>query len=188
MPQKRRGTPSSQAGSALHTMSVLQVFQAKLLQDMDESGRDPNAFTELRTAMDMALRATKATAQPICKAMAYLVVLKCHLWLKLMEIRDAEKMAFLDSQSRPRDCSGLPWTSSWSVSLRLKSCCKCCIIFCPSASAQQLLQVAPRLHPLSNPPSRCRLSPHQSQSLGFNSAPGWPGSIPSRSAKVLAFV
>lgn len=33
---------AGQAGSALH-MSVLQVFQAKLLSDMDESGRDQHS-------------------------------------------------------------------------------------------------------------------------------------------------
>ncbi len=93
---------ADQAGLALYMMSVLQVFQAKLLRDMDESGWDPNAFTELRTATDLALRATKATAQAISKAMANLVVLECHLWLNLMEIRDAEKMAFLDSPVLPK--------------------------------------------------------------------------------------
>lgn len=36
-----------QAGSALHMMSVLQVFQAKLLQDMDESDWDPGRLKEL---------------------------------------------------------------------------------------------------------------------------------------------
>lgn len=97
---------ADQASSSLHMMSVLQVFQAKLLWDMDESGRDPNAFTELRTATDLALRATKATAQAISKAMTNLVVLECHLWLNLTEIRDAEKMAFLDSPVSPKGLFG----------------------------------------------------------------------------------
>ncbi|XP_016107756.1 guanylate cyclase 2G-like [Sinocyclocheilus grahami] len=89
---------AGQAGLALHTMAVLQVFQAKLLCSMDESGQQhQEAFKELRTATDLALREKKATAQAIGKTMASLVVLECHLWLNLIEIRDAEKMAFLDS-------------------------------------------------------------------------------------------
>lgn len=70
------------------TMAVLQVFQAKLLHFMDESGQDSDAFKELRTATDLALHATKATAQAIGKAMANLVVLEHHFWLNLTEIRD----------------------------------------------------------------------------------------------------
>ncbi len=93
---------AGQAGSALHTMSVLQEFQAKLLRDMDESGRDPNAFTELSMAPDLALCTTKVTAQAITKAMASLVVLERHQCLSLTEIRDAEKMAFLNSPIFPK--------------------------------------------------------------------------------------
>lgn len=37
------------------------------------------------------------TAQAIARAMASLVVLECHLWLNLTEIREAGKAAFLDS-------------------------------------------------------------------------------------------
>lgn len=55
------------------------------------------AFKELHTANNLSLCATKATAQAISKTMASLVVLERHLWLNLTEIRDAEKMAFLDS-------------------------------------------------------------------------------------------
>lgn len=36
-----------QAGSALHMMAVLQMFQAKLFLAMDESSPDPAAFKEL---------------------------------------------------------------------------------------------------------------------------------------------
>ncbi len=97
---------AGQAGSALHMMSVLQVFQAKLLQDMDESGRDPGTFTELRTVTDLALCATKVTTQAVGKAMASLVVLERHLWLNLTDIRDAEKMAFLDSPVSPKGLFG----------------------------------------------------------------------------------
>lgn len=51
------------------------MFQAKLLCSMDESGQEhQEAFKELRTATDLALHATKATAQAIGKNMASLVV------------------------------------------------------------------------------------------------------------------
>ncbi len=83
------------------------MFQAKLLRGMDESGQvHQETFKELRTATDLALRATKATAQVINKTMVSLVVLERHLWLNLTEIRDAEKMAFLDSPVSPKGLFG----------------------------------------------------------------------------------
>lgn len=44
-------------------------------------------------ATDLALCATKVTAQAIGKSMASLVVQEQHLWFNLTEIRDGEKMA-----------------------------------------------------------------------------------------------
>ncbi|ROI27692.1 hypothetical protein DPX16_23014 [Anabarilius grahami] len=76
----------SQAFSALHTMAVLQVYQAKLLHDMDESGPDPAMFKELRSAM------------------ASLVVLACHLCINFTEIKNADRRMLLDS---PISLSGL---------------------------------------------------------------------------------
>lgn len=80
-------------------MVVLQFFQAKLLRSMDESGTDPAAFRELCSATDLAMYATKTTAQGIGSAMASLVVLERHLWLNLKEIKDADKAAFLVSSA-----------------------------------------------------------------------------------------
>ncbi|MGL5828138.1 MAG: hypothetical protein ACRC0L_01055 [Angustibacter sp.] len=79
-------------------MAILQVFQAKLLRSLDESGPDDPAFCDLRSATDLALRATKATAQAIGRSMASLVVLEHHLWLNLTEIKEADKVAFLDAR------------------------------------------------------------------------------------------
>ncbi|XP_077058206.1 uncharacterized protein LOC143710852 [Siphateles boraxobius] len=93
----RAYSASGQAASALHTMAVLQVYQAKLLRSMDEAGPDPEAFRDLRSATDLALRATKATAQAIGRNMASLVVLERHLWLTLTDIKDAERTKFLDA-------------------------------------------------------------------------------------------
>ncbi|XDV20475.1 hypothetical protein PO909_025797 [Leuciscus waleckii] len=78
-------------------MAVLQVYQAKLLQSIDEVGPNPEAFSDLRSATDLALQATKATAQAIGKSMASLVVLERHLWLNLTEIKETDKMHFLDA-------------------------------------------------------------------------------------------
>lgn len=91
-------------GSTLHTMVVLQFFQAKLLRSMDESGPDPAAFRELCSTTDLVLCATKTTAQAIGSTMASLVVLERHLWLNLTEvIKDADRL--LLSSLRP--CGGL---------------------------------------------------------------------------------
>lgn len=90
---------------ALHSMAVLQVFQAKLLRCMHESGPDPAAFKELHSATNLAL-ATKIKAQTIGRSMASLVVLECHLWLNLTEIKDADKVPFLDSPVSPTGLFG----------------------------------------------------------------------------------
>ncbi len=48
---------AGQAASALHTIAVLQVYQAKLLFATDESEPDPATLRELRSVTDLALRA-----------------------------------------------------------------------------------------------------------------------------------
>ncbi len=69
---------AGQAASALHSMAVLQVFQAKMLAS-EEAGLNAASLRDLRSATDLALRATKATAQAIGRSMSSLVVLECHL-------------------------------------------------------------------------------------------------------------
>ncbi len=86
---------AGQAASALHSMVVLQVYQAKLLSAIDKSEPDPATLRELGSATDLALRATKTTAQAIGRSMASLVVLERHLWLTLTEIKDVDKVSFL---------------------------------------------------------------------------------------------
>ncbi|ROK16092.1 hypothetical protein DPX16_22710 [Anabarilius grahami] len=102
----RAYTSAGQAASALHTMAIFQVFQAKLLRSLDESGIDAPAFRDLRSATDLALRATKATAQAIGWSMASLVVLERHLWLNLTEIKDLDKTGFLDALVSPSGLFG----------------------------------------------------------------------------------
>ncbi|RXN38137.1 guanylate cyclase 2G-like protein [Labeo rohita] len=100
----RANANAGQAASALHVMPILQVYQAKLLKSLDESGPDPEVFKELRRATDLALRTTKMTARAIGRSMGNLVVLDRHLWLTLTELEDTENMALLDA---PVDPSGL---------------------------------------------------------------------------------
>ncbi len=65
---------AEQAASALHSMAVLQVFQAKMLAN-EEAGLDSASLRDLTSETDLALRATKATAQAIRRSMSSLIVL-----------------------------------------------------------------------------------------------------------------
>ncbi len=87
-------------------MAALQVFQAKLLSSMDESDPDPATLRKLKSATDQALCTTKTTAQAIGRSMASLVVLERHLWLTLTEIKDADKVPFLDAPITPSGLFG----------------------------------------------------------------------------------
>lgn len=89
----------------LHTMAILQAYQADILKEMDEgSGVTPEAVKELRKATDLALRATKHTARAVGRSMAGAVAAERHLWLNLTEIRDRDKVFLLDA---PISQSGL---------------------------------------------------------------------------------
>ncbi len=101
----RAYSSARQAALALHSMAVLQVFQAKFPHSMDESNPNPAAFSELRSVTDLALRATKITAQAIGRSMAHLLVLERHLWLNLTEMKDADKVPFLESHRPVWSCS-----------------------------------------------------------------------------------
>ncbi|XP_060741844.1 uncharacterized protein LOC132856323 [Tachysurus vachellii] len=95
-------TAAGQAGAALHTMAVLQAYQADLLAELD--GREelgPQAISELRRATDLALRATKQTARSIGRSMAALVATERHLWLNLTGIKDKDKSFLLDAPVSP---------------------------------------------------------------------------------------
>ncbi len=73
---------AGQADSALHSMAVLQVFQAKMVAN-EEAGLDSASLRDLRSATDLAIRATKATAQAIWRSMSSPIVLEHHLWLMM---------------------------------------------------------------------------------------------------------
>ncbi len=74
----------------------LQVHQAKVLKQLHEGGADPGVLQELRTATDLALRATKVTARALGQTMSTLVVQERHLWLTLADMRESDKHRFLD--------------------------------------------------------------------------------------------
>ncbi len=73
---------AGQSGACLHTMAVLQAYQADLLKELDEGEQISSSDVgELRRTADLALRATKETARAIGWSMAALVVAERHLWL-----------------------------------------------------------------------------------------------------------
>ncbi len=88
---------AGQAASALHAMALLQVHQAKALKQLHEGDADPGVLQELRTATDLALRATKVTARALGQTMSTLLVQERHLWLTLADMRESDKHRFLDS-------------------------------------------------------------------------------------------
>ncbi len=86
-----------EAASALHAMALLQVHQAKALRDLHEGGHDPGVLSELRTATELALRATKVTARSLGRAMSTMVVQERHLWLCLADMKEVDKARFLNA-------------------------------------------------------------------------------------------
>ena len=109
---------AGQAGAALHTMTVLQAYQADLLKDLSAGSTiDEEAFSELRRATDLSLRATKQTARAIGRSMSALVSTERHLWLNLTGIKEKDRLFLLDSPVSP---SGLFGDSVNTVVTRFK--------------------------------------------------------------------
>ncbi len=65
-------------------------LECKLNEPM-HTGMRPEVLKELRTATDLALRATEITASSLGRAM----VQERHIWLHLVDMRDADKVRFL---------------------------------------------------------------------------------------------
>ncbi len=106
---------AGQLASALHSMAVLQVFQAKMLAS-EEAGLDAASFRDLRNTADLALRATKATVQAIGQSMSSLIVLERHLWLTMTEMKEAYKVKIRRGYDKTRlytpirsKTTTLPW-------------------------------------------------------------------------------
>ncbi len=170
----RAYSAAGQAASVLHSMAVLQVFQAKMLTS-EEAGLDAVSLRDLRSATDLALRATKATAQTIGWSMSSLVVLESHLWLKF-----PSSMLL----SRRTACSGQLWRASRSGLQRLRSRLKRCDTSSRNAPVLLLL-VAPSLRRLSSLPSQHLPLPNPNLlRIGrIEGVPARQDATPSRSAK-----
>ncbi len=80
---QNRGVPPTRLASVL----LLQLLSHPLTCSL----------RDLRSTTDLALRATKATAQAIGRSMSSLIVLECHLWLTITEMKEAVKVPFLDT-------------------------------------------------------------------------------------------
>ncbi len=96
----RAYTAAGQVAS-LHTMAVLQAYQADLLKDLDKGpGLSPDEVAVLLRTTDLALRASKQATTAMGRSMAAMVVTERHLWVNLADIGKKEKAFFSMLQSR----------------------------------------------------------------------------------------
>ncbi len=104
---------AGQAGACLHTMSVLQAYQADLLKELDEREQvSSDDIAELRRTADLSLRATKETARAIGRSMAAMVAAERHLWLTLSDMKTKTGSAYWTPRSRLLACSATLLTRS----------------------------------------------------------------------------
>ncbi|MGL5156228.1 MAG: hypothetical protein ACRC9H_15105, partial [Aeromonas veronii] len=61
----------------------------------------PDAIKEMRLTADLALRATKETANSVGRSMSAMVVTERHLWLNLTEINKEDKSFLLNAPLNP---------------------------------------------------------------------------------------
>ncbi len=79
---------AGQAAACLHTMSLLQAYQAELVIELDDGkGFIPSSVCKLCRATDLSLRAAKETVKSIGRSMAALVATERHLWLNRSNIK-----------------------------------------------------------------------------------------------------
>ncbi|KAI2646766.1 Lamina-associated polypeptide 2, isoform alpha [Labeo rohita] len=98
---------AGQAVASLHTMGVLQAYQADLLKDLDKGqGLSPDEVSELRHTADLALRATKQAATAMGRSMVAMVVTERHLWVNLADLGKKEKGFLLDVPVSPSELFG----------------------------------------------------------------------------------
>ncbi|KAL0150800.1 hypothetical protein M9458_053882, partial [Cirrhinus mrigala] len=72
---------AGQAVASLHTIVVLQTYQADLLKDLDKGqGLSPEEVAELRCTTDLAIRTTKQATAAMGRSMGAMVVTERHLW------------------------------------------------------------------------------------------------------------
>ncbi|KAI2646466.1 Transposon Ty3-G Gag-Pol polyprotein [Labeo rohita] len=95
---------AGQAGACLHTMSVLQAYQADLLKGLAEGEKVD--LEELQRTADLALRATKETARAVGRSMAAMVAAERHLWLTLSDMKEKDRVFLLDAPLQPSGLFG----------------------------------------------------------------------------------
>ncbi|KAL0201659.1 hypothetical protein M9458_004846, partial [Cirrhinus mrigala] len=100
-------TAAGQAGVCPHIMSMLQAYQADLLKELDEGEEIKDSdISELRRTTDLSLRTTKETARAIRRSMAALVAAERHLWLTLSDMKEKDRVFFLDAPLAPSGLFG----------------------------------------------------------------------------------
>ncbi len=158
-------------------MVLLQVHQAKALRDLHEGGHDLAVLHELRAATDLTLRATKVTAQSLGRAMSTLVVQERHLWLCLADMKEQEKVKFLNAPVSQTGLFGdavesLPSSSRQHRSRLRRSDTSC-------AGGNLLLPPGPGRVPVFHhaAPPRVRLWPVGSAGTGSRSLVSAPRSV-----------
>ncbi|KAL0148900.1 hypothetical protein M9458_055704 [Cirrhinus mrigala] len=98
---------AGQAGACLHTMAVLQAYQANLLKELDEGDETKkDDITELRRVADLSLHATKETTRAIGRSMAAMVAAERHLWLTLSDMNEKDSVFLLDAPLAPSGLFG----------------------------------------------------------------------------------
>ncbi len=91
------GEPSYRQGLPDLWGSCIRLTRYGVVAGLHEGGHDPQVLQELRATTDHALHATKVTAKSVGHAMSTLVVQERHLWLCLADMRDTDKVRFLNS-------------------------------------------------------------------------------------------
>lgn len=73
------------AAYALNTLTILQVFQTRLLKSLDEK------------CPGVSVCSGRPHTSHCYEGMGSLVMLQCHLWLTLTDMRDVDKSLLLDT-------------------------------------------------------------------------------------------
>ena len=109
---------AGQAAACLHTMAIMQAYQANLLKEASEGGQiSMETINEHRQSADLTLRATKGTAKSIGRSMAALVATERHLWLSQTSMKEKDKSLLLNA---PMSLTGLFGDTLHSVTERFQ--------------------------------------------------------------------
>ncbi len=178
---------AGQAASALHAIALLQVHQAKALKQLHEGGADPGVLQELRTVTHLALRAAKITAWALGQTMSTLVVQEHHLWLTLVDMREADKHHFMDSRSLRLAYSAKRWRALPNSSLPHSSRRRRSVTSCPGGPllSPPHRRCSPSVCSSPMAPSCClHLRSSSTSAAAFTTAAAWSWPQGSRTARL----